>query len=140
MKRPQVTIRLSDQGQPFAAGQVLECEYQMRSSRGYDVLAIEESVLWYTEGKGDEDLMVHHFHRRVDGEDGQDLYSPHLLHTQLPRSPLSYAGVIVKIHWCVRIRVFVKQGKEFLYEEPFQLGDVPPGTCIDDAVEGGDLK
>lgn len=140
MKRPQVTIRLRDQGKSFAAGEVLECEYQILSSRGYDVLAVEESVLWYTEGKGDEDLMVHHFHRRVDGESSQDLFSPHLLQTHLPHSPMSYAGVIVKIRWCVRIRVFVKQGKEFLYEEPFQLGNVPPAQFIEEETEESEAE
>jgi hypothetical protein len=39
---------------------------------------------------------------------------------------LSYDGRIVKIHWCVRVRVFQGWGRELVLEEPFTLGTVPP--------------
>jgi hypothetical protein len=87
---------------------------------------MELSVLWYTEGKGDEDLAVHFFDRRSNS-DGEmvDLRKPQRFATTLPSSPLSYEGVILKICWCVRVRLFPERGKELVAEVPFQLGRVP---------------
>ncbi len=81
--------------------------------------------MWYTEGKGEEDLAVHFFDRLDPGAALVDLTQPRPFSTRLPESPLSYAGVIVKIRWCVRVRVFLAQGKDLFAEEPFQLGLVP---------------
>jgi hypothetical protein len=47
--------------------------------------------------------------------------------TVMPESPLSYDGVIVKVCWCVRVRVFLTQGQETVAEVPFSFGNVPPG-------------
>ncbi|NIP85768.1 MAG: hypothetical protein GTO03_09485 [Planctomycetales bacterium] len=38
---------------------------------------------------------------------------------------MSYDGLIVKIHWCVRLRLFLPRGRELVAEQPFQLGAVP---------------
>ncbi len=46
--------------------------------------------------------------------------------TRLPPSPLSYAGVIVKITWSVRLRLCMRRGKDVLHELAFRLGAVPP--------------
>jgi hypothetical protein len=88
--------------------------------------AVELSILWYTEGKGDEDIGVHHF-ERIDAQDGaNDLRRPIPFRTRLPNSPLSYQGSIIKIVWCVRVRAFVHRGDELVAEERFQLGSIPP--------------
>jgi hypothetical protein len=86
-------------------------------------------VLWYTEGKGDEDLAVHFFERRTpaDTDDG-DLRPLHRFHTILPNSPLSYAGSMIKIRWCARVRLFLKRGKELFFEQPFVLGPHAPAA------------
>ena len=88
--------------------------------------AIEVSVLWHTEGKGDEDMAVAEFWRR-DAEDGRplDTAEPQRFSATLPNSPLSYDGQIVKVHWCVRVRAFLHRGREVVGEKAFQLGDVP---------------
>ena len=88
--------------------------------------AAELSVLWYTAGQGEEDMAVHHFERLVD-EPGRplDLRVPHRFATVLPPSPLSYDGRIVKVCWCVRLRLFLPQGQESVAEVPFRLGNVP---------------
>ena len=54
-------------------------------------------------------MSVHNFLRRVatDAEHG-DLRTPYEFRTPLPNSPLSYVGVIVKIKWCVRLRLFLR--------------------------------
>ena len=36
-------------------------EYTIESLQGNGIQAVEASVLWYTEGKGDEDMVVHYF-------------------------------------------------------------------------------
>jgi hypothetical protein len=89
--------------------------------------AAELSVLWYTAGKGEEDMAVHHFERLVDDHPARplDLRIPHRFATELPASPLSYDGQIVKVCWCVRLRVFLPQGQELLAETAFRLGSVP---------------
>jgi hypothetical protein len=88
--------------------------------------AAELSVLWYTAGKGDEDMAVHHFDRIVDDPARPlDLRVPHRFATELPASPLSYDGEIVKVCWCVRLRLFLPQGQEAVIEAPFRLGNVP---------------
>ena len=89
--------------------------------------AAELSILWYTAGKGDEDMSIHHFERLVDEPARPlDLRIPQRFSTVLPASPLSYDGQIVKVCWCVRVRVFLPQGQESVTEAAFRLGNVPP--------------
>jgi hypothetical protein len=86
---------------------------------------VEVSVNWYSEGKGDEDLGVHYFERYTpsDAIDG-DLRQLHRFQTELPNSPLTYNGSIVKIRWRVRVRLNYGRGKEVVADRSFQL--LPP--------------
>jgi hypothetical protein len=86
---------------------------------------IELSVLWRTEGKGDEDLGVILFEEWSPQARpfAFDLPQPFRIH--LPRSPLSYDGVLIKIRWLARVRVRWGAAGERLAEEPFQLGSLP---------------
>jgi len=126
MNEPTVTIRLHGNGRVYRPGETLSGEYRLESIGRDEVKAIEVSVLWHTDGKGDEDLAVHDF-RRLSAEEGDwiDPRYPGRFNTVLPNSPLSYQGVIVKLRWCVRVRVFLARDKEVLGELPFQLGAVP---------------
>ena len=94
--------------------------------------AAELSVVWYTAGHGEEDFEVHHFERLVD-EPAQplELRAPRKFSVVLPASPLSYDGRIVKICWCVRLRLFPRQGPEVIDEAAFRLGEVPMPEVID---------
>ena len=78
--------------------------------------------MWHTEGKGDDDLGVHHFERNTpsDAIDG-DLRQLHRMELTLPQSPLSYNGAILKIRWCVRVRLFWGRGKQTTLDRIFQL-------------------
>ena len=91
-----------------------------------EIQAVEASILWHTEGKGEDDLGVHFFERRLpsDADDG-DLRPLRRLKTRLPNSPLSYRGAILSIEWCVRLRLFLRRGREYAVEQPFTLGSVP---------------
>jgi hypothetical protein len=122
---PHVRIRFDDYGRSYQPGAVISGEYQLESFPFEEVRAIEVSVLWYTEGKGDEDLAVHDFRRLSPEDEGwTDPRKPGRFSSVLPNSPLSYQGAIVKIRWCVRVRVFLARGKEVLGEKPFQFGGV----------------
>ena len=123
---PLISIQLVEGRWAYRPGDVLECDCQIDAVSPEEVQAVETSVLWYTEGKGDEDMAVHHFQRRVSSSDGgQNLCALHRFRTALPNSPLSYDGQIVKLHWCVRVRVFLGRGKETCGQRPFRLEHPP---------------
>jgi hypothetical protein len=126
MNQPTVRIRFEGNGRVYRPGETLSGEYRLESIGRDEVRAVEVSVLWHTEGKGDEDLAVHEF-RRLAVEDGDwiDPRYPGRFSTVLPNSPLSYRGLIVKLRWCVRVRVFLSRDREVMGELPFQLGEVP---------------
>ena len=82
-------------------------------------------MLWHTNGKGDEDLAVHDFHHLgPDDGNGSSALGTGRFETVLPNSPLSYQGAIVKLQWCVRVRVFLSRGREVVAQKPFRLGQV----------------
>lgn len=124
---PTVVIRLDGDGPTYRPGETLSGQYWVRSLEAGQLKAVEASVLWHTEGKGDEDMAVHEFWRR-DADDGFpiDPARPEPFTTKLPNSPLSYEGQIVKVRWCVRVRAFPHRGKEVVGQRMFQLGSVPP--------------
>ncbi len=131
MMEPLISIRLRDQRRPYQPGDELHCEYQLDAVDPAEVQSIEASVLWHTEGKGDEDMGVHHFERIAPSEsDPHDVRSLRLLRTVLPNSPLTYPGVTLKIRWCVRVRAFLRRGKEVFFEQPFVLGTIPPAIPV----------
>jgi hypothetical protein len=126
MNEGSVRVLLDGNRRVYEPGDLLSGEYQVQSLKPLDPTAVEISVLWHTEGQGDEDLAVHHFERTDTSENpGIDFRRPQRFSTHLPPSPLSYQGVIVKIRWCVRVRVFLPRGKELVGEAPFQLGSLP---------------
>lgn len=124
---PTVVIRLDGDELVFRPGETLSGQYWIKSLDAQLLKAVEVSVLWSSDGKGDEDMAVHEFWRR-DVEDGQpiDPAQPERFRTTLPNSPLSYEGRIIKLRWCVRVRAFLFRGKDVLGERVFQLGAVPP--------------
>jgi hypothetical protein len=119
---PLISLRICSPTCVFQPGDRMQYEYQIDAVQPADIQAVEVSVMWYTEGKGDEDLGVHHFERYTpsDAIDG-DLRQLHCLETTLPPTPLSYNGAILKIRWCVRIRLFWGGGKETTLDRVFQL-------------------
>jgi hypothetical protein len=124
---PLLSVCLGGNKKLYSAGDELVCEYQIDAIECSEIQAVEASVLWLTEGKGEEDLGVHYFERRLpaDAEEG-DLRPLRRFKVQLPNSPLTYDGAIVRIRWCVRLRLFARRGKEYVLEYPFTLGAVPP--------------
>ena len=123
----RVEIRVADQlpgrrQTSFSPGQVFSCDYDVLVFPEQTVSAIESSVIWLTQGKGEEDIGVHFFERRNQMSLATDTFNhPQRLSTVLPLSPHSYDGKILKVHWSVRIRLFFVGGEELIHDHPFVL-------------------
>lgn len=125
MNEPRVVVRLDENGPRYMPGEALSGEYRLDSFPLGRIRAVEVSVLWHTEGKGEEDMDVHEFQRlSTDDGDWIDPSRPGRFSTVLPNSPLSYDGEILKIRWCVRVRVFPREGKQVVGQRTFVLGNV----------------
>jgi hypothetical protein len=124
----------TDRNRRFYAGRdMLRIEYQIDAVDSQQIVATEASVLWFTEGKGEPDMGVHFFRRTArDSHADRDLRPMQRIEVPLPPSPLSYEGVILKIRWCVRVRLFLTGGREFLEERGFTLGKIPPAVAVED--------
>ena len=124
--QPAVNVSLCREDGIYLAGGELMASWRVRRIPVDDISSVEVSVLWHTEGKGDEDLHVHHFHRlsqdqvRSIGEAKRQS-----LRCQLPASPLSYHGHLIQLRWCLRLRLFLTDGREILAEQPFHLVSPP---------------
>ncbi len=131
MTTPAIRITFDAPAAHYQPGERLTGRYMVEDTQLRPARAVELSILWYTAGKGEEDMAVHHFERLVDEASRPlDLRVPRRFATMLPASPLSYDGVIVKICWCVRLRVFLTQGQETMSEVPFRLGDVSTAQIV----------
>jgi hypothetical protein len=130
MSREDVTVELDRTPPDYRPGDSLSGVWTPAEHLERPVRAAELSVLWYTDDQGDEDLGVHHFEHLSADEAGPVVPGrPNRFAARLPRSPLSYDGAVVKVSWCVRVRVFW-DGGESCAEAPFRLGDVAPGRPI----------
>ena len=126
---PLISIQLFDHQPSYAPGAMLKCDFQVDAVAEREIQAIEASVVWYTEGKGDEDMGVHYFERHVATEDMEgDLRELRSFAAELPHSPLSYQGQIVEVRWCVRVRIFLQQGTTATLDHPFVLAPRPLPT------------
>lgn len=123
---PRVVLQFDRFDRRYSPGQALAVQYEVEGVGDDPIRALEHSVLWYTEGKGEEDLGIHHFERVTDRPRLPPLVRVSGFATHLPASPLSYEGVIVKIRWCVRVRIFFQTTRDFVSEHVFDVGHVPP--------------
>jgi hypothetical protein len=131
MTDPLIGVTLANSKKVYLPGEELVCEYQIDAVDAAEIQAVEASVLWHTQGKGEEDLGVHYFERRLPNEvDDGDLRPMRRFRTRLPNSPLSYRGAICSVQWCVRIRLFLKRGRELYFDYPFQVGNVPAAVVV----------
>lgn len=135
MEAPTIRITLDSPTAHYQPSERISGRYSVEGLQAAAARAAELSVLWYTTGKGEEDMAVHHFERLVDEPSKPlDLRVPHRFATVLPESPLSYDGQIVKICWCVRLRLFLPQGQETVAEAAFRLGNVPAAIGVQHEV------
>lgn len=131
---PAVGLSFCNESQRYSGGDTLEVQWCIhqpspRNSAASEaavdasvIQGIEASVMWFTEGKGDEDFKVHYFRRYGAAElAALDLSEAQSLRTELPFSPLSYEGQLLRIRWCVRLRLFMLSGDEVVAQHPFLL-------------------
>lgn len=120
-----VSVKLDRGSSVYLPGEELVGHCSWDSNGPAAANAMELSVLWHTEGKGTEDLGVIFFEKWTQ-EDGELPLPrrPRRFAVRLPAQPLSYDGVLVKILWCVRARLFLADGEVRTAEAPFQLGKV----------------
>lgn len=131
MSTEDILLRLDGDRRAFGPDEPLSGEFRLDTWTKIKPRAVELSVLWHTEGKGDEDLAVHYFYRWSSEEHEYiDFRRMQRFRTQLPESPLSYEGVFVKIRWCVRLKVFIPRGKTLLAQWDFRLGQVPSARAV----------
>ncbi len=128
--QPKVNVQFSHIDRRYQPNEDLLAHYEVLNLSGGQLKAIEHSVAWYTEGKGEEDLGVHFFQRIGEKESSESKLVEGSFQTDLPASPLSYEGMIVKVRWCVRIRLFFLSGKDFVSEHVFELGTIPPAHQV----------
>ncbi|MFQ5611575.1 MAG: hypothetical protein ACE5H9_05525 [Anaerolineae bacterium] len=104
----------------YEAGETIAGRIEFGTYPSLAVKQVEVSVLWHTMGKGDEDSGVILFETFLqDGELSASTVLP--FGVQLPPLPVSYDGVLLKIHWLVRVRVFPRRGPSFGSETRFQV-------------------
>ncbi len=127
---PRVDIQFDRPHRQHEPRDHLSVRYRIEGCEGERICAIEHSVLWYTEGKGEEDLGVHFFQRLADRALLPSATTTGAFTTPLPQSPLSYEGVIVKVRWCVRVRLFFEGSRDFVSEHVFTLGRIPPAQLV----------
>jgi hypothetical protein len=124
---PGVVIELDEHPEFFRPGQAISGRYRLNVSESMpEVLALEWSILWATEGTGDEDHGIHAL-ALIKPEGFEGVAKPNQwrgFEAILPGSPLSYDGLLVKVVWRVRVRAVVGKDPEWCGEAPFQLGNV----------------
>ncbi len=122
---PALGLRLLSLQPALLPGEDLEFEFSIQRISAQRIDHVELSVVWYTEGKGSQDIGVHHFESYPRSElVKQALSQPRKVSSKLPSSPLSFEGRLFKIRWCVRLRLFLADGREISAEQPFYLGNV----------------
>ncbi|MCL2744771.1 MAG: hypothetical protein FWE67_13060 [Planctomycetaceae bacterium] len=123
---PGISIVLDGRGsRVYFPGETIAGSYWFDDVGADEIQAIEVSILWYTEGKGSTDCGIHQFRRySVANGDWIDPRRPARFKTSLPRSPLSYQGVLIKLRWAVRVRLFLANGREYAEDLPFWLGNI----------------
>ena len=59
MIEPLVSLTILDFQTNFEPGATMRWEFQVDAVENKQIVSVENSILWYTTGKGDEDIGVH---------------------------------------------------------------------------------
>ncbi|TWU27095.1 hypothetical protein Pla52o_09550 [Novipirellula galeiformis] len=117
-----MSVSLCRDDATYEVGDALTARWRISRVPLEQLQGLEISVLWHTEGKGDEDLHVHHFHRLDENQLRQSgLIGSQSVSCKLPFTPLSYHGHLIRLRWCIRLRLFVAGARETVTEQPFHL-------------------
>lgn len=121
-QRPDDLVHIALGDSEYRPGDELAGVFVIPDELPADTTSVELSVLWHTSGKGTEDLGVIHY-QGWTAADGtlEDRPNPCPFAVRLPPVPWTYDGVLVKIHWLVRVRVRFGRTGEVVREVPFTL-------------------
>jgi hypothetical protein len=110
----------------YDAGEFLTGRYRLDPRCASFECQVEILVFWQSMGKGETDRGVQHRESRTvpDGETTDSLGGGFSI--LLPASPVTYNGVLIKIAWCLEIRVHAGRDLQREAAIPFQLGHVGP--------------
>lgn len=99
-------IRLELAATAYRPGDELAGAFVIAGGPPPDTRSVEFSVLWHTSGRGTEDIGVISFQAwKADDETLAALPNPHTFAVRLPRTPWSYDGELIQVHWLARVRV-----------------------------------
>lgn len=115
-----LTIEIDGDRDVYDPGDQITGTVVLQRELAAETAALETSLIWRTEGKGDEDFGVWFFDR-LTPEAPPTAALRRRFSAAMPPSPLSYEGFLVKIRWCVRASVFRAQGKPVQVESPIVL-------------------
>jgi hypothetical protein len=122
---PALGLRVLSLQTALEPNELLEFEYCIQRISAQLIDRLELSVIWFTEGKGSEDIGVHYFESHPRAELVKSALSqPRQVAIHLPSAPLSFEGRLFKIRWCIRLRLFLADGREKIAEQRFYLGSV----------------
>lgn len=127
---PRVIAAFDRPSRRYDPEETVRVRYQVAGTGDALVRVIERSALWYSEGKGEEDLGVCFFERLTDPELLPPQQRQGEFGFRLPASPMTYEGTIVKIRWCVRVRLFFVGRRDFVSEHVFDVGELPPAVPL----------
>ena len=127
---PRVVVNFDRPSRRYDPQETVRLQYHVAGTGDAQVRMIERSALWYTEGKGEEDLGICFFERITDAEHLPPTQRQGEFAFRLPASPMTYEGTIVKIRWCVRVRLFFKGRRDFVSEHVFDVGELPPAMPL----------
>lgn len=127
---PRVIVDFDRPSRRYDPEETVKVRYQVAGTGDAVVRVIERSALWYTEGKGEEDLGVCFFERVTDAAALPPAQRQGEFSFRLPASPMTYEGIIVKIRWCVRVRLFFVGRRDFVSEHVFDVGELPPADLV----------
>jgi hypothetical protein len=105
----------------YRPGDRLSGRYGVSGAEPGELKAVEVSVHWFTEGKGETDVGVHHSEKHGDDEAGAPAEGTFA--TTLPAVPWSYDGLLVNVVWCVQVRATPRTGEPVEGIAYFRLGN-----------------
>ena len=117
-----MNVTLCRENGVYPSGGVLSAKWKVSRVSLDELQGVEISVLWHTQGKGDEDLNVHHFQRLTEAQVRRiGLADEQVVQCQLPPTPLSYHGRLISVCWCLRLRLFLSGGREIVADRAFHV-------------------
>lgn len=124
MNPKSITIELDHN--VYDAGEFLTGRYRLDPRCASFERHVDILVFWQSMGKGETDRGVQHRESRTvpDGETTDSAGGEFSI--LLPASPVTYNGVLIKIAWCMEIRVHAGRDLQCEATIPFQLGHVGP--------------